>query len=141
MINLEHVKKIKELIMGDGNKMDELEKLIDHDAVINSPANFKREKGSIGLYNVFSYWKNAFTYSCSEWLSTKTIDDTVVIEWKADAQHTGGDFFGIIANDRSITYSGTTIYKFANEKLIEYTADIDIDEIKAKLTHNPTLGQ
>ena len=61
------------------------------------------------------------------------MDGTVVIHWKAEGTHTGSDFLGILPKDQPISYTGKTIYKFSDEKLVYYEVDIDINWIKSQL--------
>jgi len=138
--DIARVKKIKKFIFLNGNSNDELDELIDPRAIIKSPANFDSLTGRIGLYTTISYWKKAFTYQKVQWVSVDEKDDVVTIQWKADATHTGDDFFGIKAGNLFLTYGGKTMYRFKNNKLVYYEAEVDVEDIKKKLQTTPVCS-
>jgi hypothetical protein len=134
--NIERVKEIKKKVFLQGASPKELCQLIHQNAIIESKANFNNLKGAEGLCSVIGYWKSAFPNAKSTWADTKEKEDgTVVINWEAEASHTGSDFFGVLAKDKQAKYVGQTLYQFnENGQLKRYQSTIDINSIKNQLT-------
>ena len=51
--------------------------------------------------------------------------DRVAVRWTSYNTHTGGEFFGIPPSGRTAVFTGTTIYRVVNGKIVElwYNAD------------------
>lgn len=134
MKNIDRVTMIKQSLFYDNEDVDALNKLIHPKAIINSPANFSKAVGPTALKAVINHWKSAFPDAKSTWASQNEDEDgTVIIQLEAEGTHTGSNFFGILAKGQSISYTGKTIYKFSDEKLVYYEVDVDIDQIKTQL--------
>lgn len=133
--NLERVKTIKQKVLHDRVAPEQLLEWIDPHATINSPANFEQATGAAALLAVMDYWTQAFPNVTSRWQNTQeTPTGQVVVSWEAEAVHDGTAFFGVPAQNKPVTYSGTTTYHFNDQgKLIQYDVDIDLDAIKAQL--------
>jgi len=137
LTNIDRVKKIKEILFLNSQAADsQLADFINTQAIIKSPANFSNLTGISGLRAALSYWKKAFTYSRSSWISVENTDNTVTVQWEAECVHTGDDFFGVKAEEQPLSYGGTTTYEFIDGKLVSYRVDVDIEAIKQQLQLN-----
>lgn len=59
--------------------------------------------------------------------------DTVVLHWNAKGTHTG-DFKGKKPTGKSVSYSGVTIYRIQDGKIIEYWAYLDMQHLFDQLS-------
>lgn len=55
-------------------------------------------------------------------------NDLVSIQWRVHATHTG-EFKGIEPTGKSVAYSGVTVYRIQEGKIIEYWAYIDMQHL------------
>jgi predicted ester cyclase len=67
--------------------------------------------------------------SCPD-LQTRTEDlfaegDKVVERWSMSMTHTGEPFLGAPASGRRVQVTGTSIYRIANDKIVEHWANMD----------------
>lgn len=60
-------------------------------------------------------------------------NDLAVIHWEAKGSHLG-EFKGISPSGKKISYSGVTIYRILNGKIIEYWAYLDMQHLMKQLT-------
>ncbi len=60
-------------------------------------------------------------------------EDTISCDWETGSTHTGY-FRSLPSTNKQIKYRGTSIYKIANNKIIEYTLNLDIKNIINNLT-------
>jgi steroid delta-isomerase-like uncharacterized protein len=58
--------------------------------------------------------------------------DMVSTQWHVKATHMG-EFKGIQATGRPVTYKGVTVYRFSNNKIIEYWAYIDMQDLMRQI--------
>lgn len=59
--------------------------------------------------------------------------DRVVIQWQVQATHRG-EFKGIKPSGKAVHYSGVTIYRVKNEKIVEYWAYIDMQHLLSQIS-------
>lgn len=132
---IDTVRLIKKIILEENSKIEDLHKLINRDAIIESPVNFEEKKGADGLVTVIRYWQKAFPDVSSTWQSTEQPDNnTVLINWKAKGTHSGSSFLDIPAKGNNVLYEGKTIYKFCTDgKLAHYGVFVDIQSIKKQV--------
>jgi steroid delta-isomerase-like uncharacterized protein len=55
-------------------------------------------------------------------------NDLVSIQWQAKGTH-NGEFKGIKPTGKHVSYSGVTLYRIKNDKIIEYWTYIDINHL------------
>ena len=104
--------------------------LFTDDAKIHSPLN--TVSGPYALKEIIDAWFTAFPDLTVKWGEVLASTDKVVATFEATGTHKG-IFLGIPPTQKTVTYRGTSIYEFTNDKVREYWANIDIDEIKKQL--------
>jgi steroid delta-isomerase-like uncharacterized protein len=97
---------------------------------IHSPLNTL--SGSNELENIVAKWFIAFPDLSVNFQDVLASDTKVVATWQATGTHQN-TFLDIPKTNRFITYSGTTIYEFKDNKVAEYWAIVNLDNIKRQL--------
>ncbi|CCB85070.1 MULTISPECIES: ester cyclase [Parachlamydia] len=129
MDNLPHLKLIGEEFQERiWNKKDlsAIDDLLHPDAIIHSLlGNFQ---GRELMKNVVKTWLKAFPN-----LSVKNIfvvceRDVVVTNWRCSANHQG-EFKNKKPTGRPISFSGVSMYRIKNDKIIEYWSYFDVQHI------------
>jgi predicted ester cyclase len=59
-------------------------------------------------------------------------NDLVSIQWRAKGSHKG-TFKGLVATNKPITYSGITVYRIKDSKIIEYWAYLDMQHLLSQI--------
>ncbi|QLH35915.1 MAG: ester cyclase [Parachlamydiaceae bacterium] len=85
-------------------------------------------KGKESMRNVIQAWYEGFPDLKVENLSILSENDQVVIHWKASGRHQG-EFKGIPASGKKVSYAGVTIYRIQEDKISEYWAYLDLAHI------------
>ncbi|MCH9757063.1 MAG: ester cyclase [Gammaproteobacteria bacterium] len=104
--------------------------LFTEDVKIHSPLNTMI--GPQALKDIIDTWLTAFPDLTVTWGEILASTDKVVATWEATGTHKGV-FLDIAPTGKTIFYHGTTIYDFTEDKISEYWALVDIDEIKNQL--------
>lgn len=84
--------------------------------------------GPQSMKSVVRTWLNGFPDLVVKSTSVICEQDLVVIQWQAHGSHQG-EFKGIQPTGRSISYSGVTIYRINQSKIVEYWAYIDMKHL------------
>ena len=129
MSNLQLIEDYQRLIWHDQDT-SAIEKYFHPDAVINSP--IKKTQGITYLKEVIQNWHIGFPNLKVFWDDFICQKDQVVARWHAKGCHEG-NFLGISATNKNISYTGVTIYQLENNKVIQYWAFVDMDHIKKQL--------
>lgn len=88
--------------------------------------------GPSSMKTVVAAWLDAFPNLIVNPTSVLSERDLVVIQWQAHGTHSG-IFKGIQPTGRTVSYSGVTIYKINQSKIIEYWAYIDMKSLLDQL--------
>ena len=104
--------------------------LFTDDAKIHSPLN--TVTGPYALKEIIDTWFTAFPDLTVKWGDILASTDKVVAAWEATGTHKG-TFLEIPPTNKTVTYHGTTIYEFTDDKVHEYWAIINLDDIKNQL--------
>ena len=67
-------------------------------------------------------------------------DDQVAVHWRVDATHQG-DFFGVAATGKPVTYQGIALLRIADGKIMDDVAYWDNQSILEQLGSVPPAGQ
>lgn len=107
-----------------------VDKYVDEEVFIHSLlGNFKGKKA---LLDVAETWLQGFPDLKVEYINIFTDHDLVCIQWKAFGTHKG-EFKGKQPKDKKVIYSGATIYRVKNDKIIEYWAYTDMQHLLNQL--------
>jgi len=97
--------------------LDVADELLAADCIVHTPPNpdtvgTEAFKGMVGMYLA--------AFSDLQWTTEDIIaeGDKVVIRWTATGTHQG-ELMGIPASGRQVTWTGMTIYRFADGKIVE----------------------
>lgn len=63
-------------------------------------------------------------------------NDFVVIHWRAQGSHQG-EFKGLPGTGKPVFYSGATIYRIRQDKIVEYWAYLDMQHLLAQISRAP----
>lgn len=110
----------------DNRDLSAIDSIFADDVIINSPLEVTT--GTESLKQVMSKWLAAFSDLKVTWDDVITSGDKVICQWQATGTHTG-EFKNIKATEKNISYTGCTIYKLDNDKVIEYWSYVDIGNI------------
>lgn len=114
----------------NARNVDKVDEVFDKDAVIHSPlGEFQTPKD---MKEVIKVWLNAIPDIQVEFLNTIEEKNFVVSHWKASGTHKG-KLFGIEGTNRPLTYSGASIFRFRDGKVIEYWAYLESESIKKQI--------
>lgn len=108
------------------------------DAKIHSP--MKTLEGSETMHDIVEKWHAAFPDLAIQWNEFVAEGDTVVSRWTASGTHLGG-FFDTKPTYKEITYSGITIYRLQEGKIIDYRALIDMHAILSQLEEYDSIEE
>lgn len=107
----------------DLNAIDEL---LDQKIVIHSLLGDFH--GPEPMKNVVRAWLIGFPDLTVSNISVICENGNAVIHWQAQGTHQG-EFKGIKASGKSVSYAGATIYRIHNSKIVEYWAYIDMQHL------------
>lgn len=115
----------------DKKDLSSIEKFLDQHVLIHSLLG--KFYGHDAMREVVVAWQKAFP---DLQVNNNTIieeNDIAVIHWEANGTHLG-EFKGIQPSGKKISYSGVTIYRILNEKIIEYWAYLDMHHLMKQLS-------
>ena len=108
-----------------------IDELLDPQIVIHS--SLGQFQGKEAMRRIVEVWLTAFSNLNVKTLATISDQDLVVLHWEAKGTHLG-EFKGLSATGKPVSYSGVTIYRLENGKITEYWAYVDmlhlLDQIK-----------
>jgi predicted ester cyclase len=108
-----------------------VDELVHPNCIIHSPLGDFR--GHDPLKKVIQSWLTGFpdlSVENTAWISEA---DLVVQHWRARGTQKG-IFKGISPSNKTITYSGATIYRVQKDKIVEYWAYIDMDHLLKQIS-------
>ncbi len=103
-----------------------IDDLLDDKCTIHSLLG--NSHGKEYMKTVVKTWLNAFPDLQVKNTAIICENDLVVIHWQAQGTHLG-EFKGIPATHKPISYAGVTIYRIIENKITEYWAYLDIQHI------------
>ncbi len=104
--------------------------LFTENAKIHSP--IKTVTGPEALRDIITTWFAAFPDLTVTWGEILASTDKVVATWQATGTHQG-PFLDMPPTGKPVSYHGTTIYEFTEDKVSEYWALMNLDEVKQQL--------
>lgn len=115
----------------DDKDLCAIEDHFDKNAVIHS--SLGQFIGLESLKEVVKTWQRAFPDLKVENLHVFRSEDCVSIHWKAEG-HQKGAFRGIEPTGKKVAYSGVTLYRLKEDKIIEYWAYLNLNHIIDQLS-------
>ncbi len=123
---------LKEIAEGYANKIwnekdiNAIDKLVHQDVVIHSLlGDFY---GTKAMKEVVQAWLKGFPDLIVENDLVISENDIVSIQWRAQGTHQG-EFKGRQQTGKPVSYSGVTVYRIKNGKIIEYWAYLDMQHL------------
>jgi steroid delta-isomerase-like uncharacterized protein len=111
----------------DLNAVDEL---VDSEVVIHSLlGNFNKQKA---MRDVIQTWLNGFPDLRVTNDLVLCENDVVCVQWRAKGTHRG-EFKGKKPTGKSVSYSGVTLYRIKNSKIVEYWAYLDMQHLLSQI--------
>lgn len=116
--------------MWDKKDVSNIDRFVDSSAVIHSTlGNFRGPKD---METIVKAWVKGFPDLKVENLTTFQNDDKVAIQWRARGTHLG-EFKGLAPTAKTVSYNGVTIYRIINDKIVEYWAYVDMQNVMNQL--------
>ncbi|CAM3763199.1 SnoaL-like polyketide cyclase [Vibrio aerogenes CECT 7868] len=95
--------------------------------------------GSQNLSNAFSVWLQAFPDLQYHEQDVSLYGDWVKINWMCDGDHLG-EFFGLSATGKKITYCGSTMVLMSDGIIHSYRADVSLPDVLERISGVPQNG-
>ena len=115
-----------------------IDELLSPDAKIHSP--FSTLQGIQTMHDIVEKWLTAFPDLEITWDEFIAEGDKVVSRWTAIGTHLGG-FFETKPTHKEITYSGVTIYRLKQGKIVDYRALVDVHAILSQLEEYDSIEE
>jgi steroid delta-isomerase-like uncharacterized protein len=106
--------------------VDAIDQYVANDVLIHSPLGDFR--GIQALKEVVQVWLTGFPDLAVTNELVITENDLVSIQWHAKGTHKG-EFKGRLPAEKPISYSGVTVYRVVNGKIVEYWAYLDMQHL------------
>jgi steroid delta-isomerase-like uncharacterized protein len=107
-----------------------IDRLIDQDIVIHSTlGDFHGKKA---MKDIVQTWLKGFPDLVVENELVIFENDIVSLQWRAKGTHLG-EFKGKEPTEKPVTYKGVTVYRIKNNKIIEYWAYIDMQQLLSQI--------
>ena len=90
--------------------------------------------GKQAMKNIVQAWFEGFPTLLVNNIAVLSERDRVAIQWQAKGVHSG-KFKGIEPTEKSVSYSGVTIYRIQQNKIVEYWAYLDMNALFDQLRH------
>lgn len=97
------------------------------DVIIHSP--IRTLTGPAAMKSILEEWYTGFPDITVQWDALVAEDNKVVCIWHCEGTHQN-EFLGMPASNNRIQYKGVSVYEFEEEKVKEYWAIVDIENIK-----------
>ncbi|MBA3239022.1 MAG: ester cyclase [Parachlamydiaceae bacterium] len=107
-------------------EVNSIDKLVHPDVVIHSALGDFH--GVDAMREVVQVWLKGFPDLIVNNDLVISENDLVSIQWQAKGTHKG-PFKGRAATDKTISYSGVTVYRIKKSKIIEYWAYLDMQHL------------
>ena len=124
-IAIEYANKVWNL-----KELDAVDQFVEKDVVIHSP--FGDFHGVKALKEVIQTWLKGFPDLRVQNDIVISENDIVCTQWRATGTHKG-EFKGKKPTGKTVSYSGVTVYRIKNGKLVEYWAYIDMQHLLGQL--------
>ena len=134
--NKEKIKKVAEsyaLDIWDKKDLSAVERYFHADCLIHS--SLGAFQGKEAMRQVVEAWLKAFPDLVVIHDAVICENDRVVIQWKAKGTHQG-DFKGHSPSKNRVAYTGVTVYRIQNEKIVEYWAYLDMQHLLSQIKDN-----
>ncbi|MBA3603175.1 MAG: ester cyclase [Parachlamydiaceae bacterium] len=114
----------------NGKEIGIIDKLIDQDVLIHSLlGDFN---GIIAMKEVVQAWLKAFPDLHVDNEIIIGEDDLVSIQWRANGTH-NGEFKGRKPTGKLVAYSGVSVYRIKDGKIVEYWAYLDMQHLLSQI--------
>jgi predicted ester cyclase len=126
---MQMIKEVAEIYANsvwNDKSMDAIETGIHHDAVIHSPLG--SFKGPEAMKTLVQAWLTGFPDLHVENEILIAENDLVSIQWRASGTHKG-EFKGKRPTGKKVSYSGNTVYRVHQDKIVEYWAYLDMQHL------------
>ncbi len=130
-------RRFVEEIFGKGN-LDLITQLVDSKFVSHDPAMPEPTKGHDGLRDFVTQVRSAFSNFTVKAEDVFGEGEKVCVRWTCTGKHTG-EFLGASPTGKSITVTGTDIYRFSNGKIVENFSQWDALGVFQKMGVIPEL--
>lgn len=107
-----------------------IDRFIDQYAVIHSLLGDYH--GTKAMKEVVQAWLNGFPDLRVDNDIIVSENDLVSIQWRAQGTH-NGEFKGRKPSGKSVAYSGVTVYRIKDSKIIEYWAYLDMQHLLSQI--------
>lgn len=101
------------------------------EVLIESP--LKKVTGITAYKDIVQSWLTAFPDLRVPFRELTCEGNTVVSRWQSQGTHRG-DFQGIAATNKTVTYDGVTIYQLSEGRVCAYWALVDMHKLLQQLT-------
>lgn len=108
-----------------------IDKYIHPEVLIHSPLGIFR--GIPALKEIVQVWLTGFPDLKVTNQLVISENDIVSVSWSAKGTHRG-EFKGIAATGKPVSYEGATVYRVKNNQIVEYCAYIDMQHLLGQLT-------
>lgn len=116
-------------IWNDRN-LDHVDQLFSQDVILHSPLG--SFQGAKEMRHLVEKWTAVLSELKTEFLEVFQEGQAYIVTWRARGIHQG-DFDGIKAEGRPISYIGCTLFKFENEKVVFYQSYVDRSHIERQM--------
>ena len=110
----------------DKKDLSAVDELLHEKVIIHSPLGDLH--GRDAMKKVLQVWFQGFPDLVVENTWVRVEQDTVKIQWNACGTHLG-EFKGVPPTGNHVRYSGVTIYRIQDNKIVEYWAQLDMGHI------------
>ncbi len=114
----------------NGKDISAIDKLVHQDAVIHSLLGDYH--GTKAMKEVVQAWLKGFPDLRVDNDIIIGENDLISIQWRANGVHKG-EFKGIKPTGKSVAYSGVTVYRIKDGKIIEYWAYLDMQHLLSQI--------
>ncbi|TNF68996.1 MAG: hypothetical protein EP298_04530 [Gammaproteobacteria bacterium] len=114
----------------DNQNINSIDLLFDENVLIHSP--LESVCGTEKMKNIIQQWYSGFPSLKVYWDDFIEQDEKIVCRWHAKGIHEG-QFLEFSPTGKNIHYSGITIYHFNEDKVVDYWAVVDMENIKNQL--------
>lgn len=111
-----------------------IDSVIHRDALLHSTIGDFH--GPNDMKQIVTVWLKAFPDLVVTNINSISESDKVVLQWQAKGTHKG-EFKGVSPTGNPVSYSGVTIYRLKDKKIIEYWAYLDMLTLLNQIKGNP----
>ncbi|MCF6807696.1 ester cyclase [Thiotrichales bacterium 19S9-12] len=129
MSHLKTIKKYHDIIWKQKD-ISGIDKLFNEDVLIHSP--LESVHGTKRMKQIVQHWYDGFPSLEVYWDDFIEQGNKLVCRWHAQGIHEG-QFLGFQPTSKKVIYSGITIYQFSNNKVSDYWAAVDMENIKNQI--------